>query len=84
MSWDPVLTVNFALCIAIFVLGMVGYAKKKGTVPLYIGIAFLLFAVSHMLTLLGLAAGLTAGLMGIRVTAYSLVVVAVCHILRKK
>jgi len=84
MSWDPVLTVNFALCIAIFVLGMVGYAKKKGTVPLYIGIAFVLFAVSHMLTLLGLAAGLTAGLIGIRVTAYSLVVVAVCQILRKK
>jgi uncharacterized membrane protein (UPF0136 family) len=84
MSWDPVVTVNFALCIAIFVLGMVGYAKKKGTVPLYIGIAFLLFAVSHMLTLLGLAAGLTACLIGIRVTAYSLVVVAVCQILRKR
>jgi len=48
MSWDPVVTVNFALCIAIFVLGIVGYAKKKGAVPLYIGVAFLLFAVSHM------------------------------------
>ena len=84
MSWDPVVTVNFALCIAIFVLGIVGYAKKKGAVPLYIGVAFLLFAVSHMLTLLGLAAGLTAALIGIRVTAYALVVVAVCRILRKK
>lgn len=84
MSWDPVLTVNFILCIVILVLGMVGYTKKKDTVPLYIGIAFLLFAVSHLLTLLGLAAGLTAALIGIRVTAYSLVVVAVCQILRKK
>jgi len=84
MSWDPVVTVNFALCIAIFVLGIVGYAKKKGAVPLYIGVAFLLFAVSHMLTLLGLAAGLTAALIGIRVTAYALVVVAMCRILRKK
>ena len=84
MSWDPVVTVNFALCIAIFVLGIVGYAKKKGAVPLYIGVAFLLFAVSHMLTLLGLAAGLTAALIGIRVTAYALVVVAMCRILRNK
>jgi uncharacterized membrane protein (UPF0136 family) len=84
MAWDPVVTVNFALCIVIFILGMLGYAKKKDTAPLYIGIAFLLFAVSHLLTLLGLAAGLTACLIGIRVTAYSLVVVAVCRILRKK
>jgi uncharacterized membrane protein (UPF0136 family) len=84
MAWDPVVTVNFALCIVIFILGMLGYAKKKDTVPLYIGIAFLLFAVSHLLTLLGLAASLTACLIGIRVTAYSLVVVAVCRILRRK
>ena len=84
MSWDPVGTINFALCITIFVLGIVGYAKKKGAVPLYIGVAFLLFAVSHMLTLLGLAAGLTAALIGIRVTAYALVVVAMCRILRNK
>ena len=84
MSWDPAVTINFALCITIFVLGIVGYAKKKGAVPLYIGVAFLLFAVSHMLTLLGLAAGLTAALIGIRVTAYALVVVAMCRILRNK
>jgi len=84
MSWDPVLTVNFALCITIFVLGMVAYARKKGTAPLLIGVAFLLFAVSHMLTIQGLAAGLTAALIGIRVTAYSLVVVALCRILRNK
>ncbi|MBN1862457.1 MAG: hypothetical protein JW790_02300 [Dehalococcoidales bacterium] len=84
MSWEPVLTVNFALCITIFVLGMVGYAKKKGTAPVCIGVAFLLFAVSHLLTILGLAAGLTAALIGIRVTAYALVVVAMCRILRSK
>ena len=84
MTWDPVVTVNFALCIVIFILGMVGYAKTKDSVPVFIGIAFLLFAVSHLLTLLGLAAGLTAGLIGIRVTAYSLVLVAMCRILHKK
>jgi NADH:ubiquinone oxidoreductase subunit K len=50
MAWDPVVTVNFALCIVIFILGMVGYAKTKDTVPIYIGIAFLLFAVSHFYT----------------------------------
>ncbi len=84
MTWDPVTTINFVLCLVILTLGIWAYAKKKGDIPLYIGIAFGLFAVSHLMTLLGLAAGLTAFLITIRLIAYLLVVFALCKILFKK
>jgi hypothetical protein len=84
MSWDPVTTTNLVLCIVILTLGIWAYVKKKNDMPLYIGIAFGLFAVSHLVTLLGLAAGLTVFLIIIRLTAYLLVVAALCRILAKK
>jgi uncharacterized membrane protein (UPF0136 family) len=71
------------LCIIILALGIWAYVKKKNDVPLYIGIAFGLFAVSHLMTLLGLAAGLTVFLIIIRLMAYLLVVFALYRILKK-
>jgi uncharacterized membrane protein (UPF0136 family) len=84
MTWDPIVTTNFVLCIVILALGIWAYVKKKNDVPLYIGIAFGLFAVSHLMTLLGLTAGLTAFLITIRLIAYLLVVFALYRILAKK
>ena len=84
MTWNPVVTVNLVLCIIILALGIWGYSKKKGEVPLYIGIAFGLFGVSHLVTLLGLAAGLTAPLIAVRLIAYLLVVFTLCRILVKR
>ena len=79
-----VVTVNLVLCIIILALGIWGYNKKKGDVPLYIGIAFGLFGISHLLTLLGLAAGLTAPLIAIRLIAYLLVVFALYRLVTRK
>ena len=84
MTWDPVITTNFVLCIVILILGIWAYAKKKGDAALYIGIAFGLFAVSHLMTLLGLAASLTVFLIVIRLIAYLLVVFALCVKLAKR
>ena len=84
MMWNPVIAVNLVLCIIILALGIWGYSGKKGDVPLYIGIAFGLFGISHLLTLLGLAAGLTAFIIAIRLIAYLLVVFALYRILAKK
>lgn len=84
MTWEPVTTTNFVLCIIILALGIWAYVKKKDDVPLYIGIAFGLFAVSHLMTLLGLAAGLTVLLIAIRLIAYLLVVFALYRLLVKK
>lgn len=76
--------VNLVLCIVILALGIWAYSKKKGEVPLYIGIAFGLFAISHLLTLLGLAAGLDVLLIIVRLIAYLLVIFTLYRILVKK
>ena len=81
---DPIYLTNFILCIAILVLGCVGYAKIKDKSPLFIGIAFGLFAVSHMVTLWGLKATLPTFLIVIRTIAYVLVVVALYRIAFKR
>jgi hypothetical protein len=89
--------INLVLTTVILILGIWAFFKRKsditsGTskaiaipeVSLYIGIAFGLFAVSHALTLAGLAASLQTIIIIIRVSAYLLVMVAPCRILLKR
>jgi hypothetical protein len=89
--------VNLVLTTVILILGIWAFFKRRadiasGTgkaiaipeVSLYIGIAFGLFAVSHALTLAGLAANLQTIIIIIRVIGYLLVMVAPCRILMKK
>ena len=49
---DFITTLNLSLCIIILVLGYLRYKTRKSKVPLYVGIAFGLFGISHMMTLL--------------------------------
>jgi hypothetical protein len=72
--WDPVYVVNLILCVVILALGVVGYRRSRSVVPLYIGIAFALFGVSHLATLLGLKATLEVPLIVVRMVAYLIVV----------
>jgi hypothetical protein len=81
---DPVIIVNLVLTIVIFALGIWAYVSKKSDVALYIGVAFGLFAISHLVNLLGLAAALTVLLIVIRVIAYLLVIFALYRIIAKK
>jgi hypothetical protein len=81
---DIIALVNLILAIVIFVLGIWAYSKKKGYVPLYIGIAFLLFAITHFITLIGLGAALTVLLIIIRIIAYVIVIGALYRILTNK
>ena len=76
--------VNLVLCIVILVLGILAYARKKNDVPLYIGIAFGLFAITHLITLLGLATSLIVPLIIVRILAYLLVIFALYKLLGKK
>jgi hypothetical protein len=73
---DPVTIVNLILSLTILVLGITAYGKKKNSLALYIGAAFGLFALSHLLTLLGLAQSLTVFLIAIRTLAYVIVIFA--------
>jgi hypothetical protein len=75
MNWDPLLTINLILCIIILALGIWAYIKNKVNWPLYIGIAFGLFGISHLFAILGLTSGLLYYfLVVIRLIAYLLVV----------
>lgn len=75
-TWDPVYTLNLVLCIIILVFGCWGYKKKGDKVPLYIDIAFGLFGVSHLATLLNIKETLTDALIIVRALAYLIVVLA--------
>ena len=72
--WDPIYATNLILCVIILVFGYIGYKRSGDLSPLLIGIAFGLFGLSHLATLLGLKQTLTTALIVIRTIAYLMVV----------
>jgi len=82
--WDPITAVNLVLSIIILVLGYWGYKKSKDKIPLYIGIAFGLFGVSHIATLLDFKQSLESVLIIIRTLAYLIVIYAVYTVAFKR
>jgi hypothetical protein len=89
--------INLILTTVILILGIWAFFKRRSDiaqgsskaiaipeVSLYIGIAFGLFAVSHALTLAGLATSLQTIIIIIRVIGYLLVMVAPVRVLMKK
>ncbi len=83
MAFDPITAVNLILTIIIFVLGVALYVRKKNLIAIYIGIAFALFAISHLATLLGLATTLTVPLIVIRAIAYIIIIIALLTLWKK-
>lgn len=82
--WDPITAVNLVLSVIILVLGYLSFNKCKDKVPLYVGVAFGLFGISHLATLLGLAQSLVSVLIAIRTLAYLTVMYAVYTIAFKR
>ncbi len=76
LEWDPIVFVNLVLCAVIVVLGYLGFRKTKNFLPIYVGSAFGLFGITHLLTLLGYRVLLTIPLIIIRIIAYTLVIYA--------
>jgi hypothetical protein len=75
--WDTQYVINLILCIVILVFGIIAWQRSKNLVPLYVGIAFGLFGLSHLATLLSLKTALNTLLIIIRLLAYLLVTYAV-------
>ena len=84
MDLDPIYLTNLILCVIILVLGIIGYKKRGGKAPLYIGIAFGLFGISHLLTLLELKETLTTFLIVIRTLAYLIVIFTLYRVAFKR
>ncbi|MBU7024525.1 MAG: hypothetical protein HXS40_10205 [Theionarchaea archaeon] len=80
---DPMYLVNLVLCIIIVVLGYWGFKKSGDSVPLYIGIAFGLFGISHLSILLGLKDTLETPLIVVRLLAYLIVIFALYKAVKK-
>ena len=75
-SWNTMTFVNLILCIVILVFGIISWQRSKSRVVLYVGTAFGLFGISHLLTLLGLSTALNTVLIVVRTLAYLLVAYA--------
>jgi hypothetical protein len=69
--------INLILCVIILIFGLMAWRRAKKPFPLYIGIAFGLFGISHLASLLGKAAQLEIPLIIIRTAAYLIVVFTV-------
>ncbi len=79
-----VLIVNLVLCIVILALGIWIYFRKKNNFTLYIGVAFGLFGVTHLMDILGLPASLSALIIAIRLIGYLLVIFALYKVITRK
>jgi lipopolysaccharide export LptBFGC system permease protein LptF len=76
----PVTFTNLVFCVIIVTLGYLGYRKMHLTLPILIGVAFGLFGVSHLLTLLSITNAVL--LIPIRALAYLIVIFALAQFLR--
>ena len=75
-SWDTITFINLILCIVILIFGILGYQRSKSRVVLYVGVAFGLFGLSHLATLLSMRESLSTILIIVRTAAYFLVTYA--------
>jgi len=81
---DAITLVNLILSIIILIMGIWAYAAGRARSILYVGIAFGLFALTHLLTLVGLAAGLSMLVLIVRILGYLLVIYAIYIVITKK
>jgi hypothetical protein len=84
MIYDPITDLNILLCAVIAILGFCGYSRNKNSLLLYFGTAFTLFGFSHLLTLFGQRQTLVAIMIGLRITAYLIVILVLTRLLLKK
>lgn len=75
-NWNPISVLNLVLCIIILILGFLGYKRNKNQVPLYISLAFGLFAISHLFSLFRTGQDMESILIVVRAFAYILVIAA--------
>ncbi len=76
---DPIPLTNFILATAIFLLGLWGYRKSGRQTEALVGAAFGLFAITHLMVLLG-QSSTELLILAIRVVAYLVVMYAMLRV----
>lgn len=84
MNTDPVTVVNIVLCTIILIMGIVENARSKTHLPLYVGLAFGLFGITHLLTIFNLASVLYIPIIIIRLVAYILIIYSLYLLIARK
>ena len=79
---DPVAIINLSLCIMVVVLGFMGFRKNNDKASLAVAIAFWLFGISHLITLIGMSARFSNFVIIVRMIAYLIVVSALVNAMR--
>jgi uncharacterized membrane protein (UPF0136 family) len=80
---DPVAVINISLCLIVVVLGFMGFRKNSDKASLAIGAAFGLFAISHLITLMGVSIKFSNFVIIIRMLAYLIVAIALVNAMRE-
>jgi hypothetical protein len=73
--------INISLCIVIMLLGYLGSKKRGNKLALFIAVAFCLFGISHVLTMLGMGTSLLNLIVVIRAVAYLIVIVGLYNVI---
>lgn len=77
MDIDPAIMVNLIFCVITLALGITAYFKMKKMWPLFIGIAFAFFGVSHLFTIIGIEDSQEITMVVTRVIGYVLTLIAI-------
>ena len=82
-GFDPIIAMNFALCVLIVLLGCLAYWKSKERICLYLAGAYVLFMISHLVSLLAIQ-GMEAALVMIRALGYFVLVLGLYNVWTRK
>lgn len=80
--FDPITLINLIFCIGIVVISIWWSRTSRSNTPLYIGLAFGLFGVSHTAVLLDLKNAVEPALIVVRVAAYLFVSIGLFFVAR--
>jgi hypothetical protein len=75
-----IIAINLVLTFAVLAFGLWIFSQTRSHVAALIGLAFGLFAASHLIDLLGMAAELSVVIIVIRILAYLLALIALYRI----
>lgn len=84
INWGSIDVINTILCFVILILGILGYVKRRYRLSLAIGIAFGIFGVSHIVTVLGFHENIADLLIAIRVIAYLIVAFTLYRVMDRR
>jgi hypothetical protein len=74
LSLELIPVTNLLFSALVVIIGLMAWRKTKSEVPLYIAGAFVLFGISHLATLLGVAAAFEVPLLIVRIIGYVLII----------